>query len=76
MDTFPLPADVAVRGAANRPPQLRVMYRSPRTVAEVLQEALEAADAEDARMERELDPLVYALVHRPRRLIDRLLGRL
>jgi len=50
-------------------------FRQPRTVAEILAGASAAMDAEDAELERQRDPVAWARAHRPRRLIDRLLGR-
>jgi hypothetical protein len=66
------------------PPDLpKLMHRGevhrithgPSTIGEVLDRARAAMDEQDRREEMARDPIAYARAHRPRRLIDRLLGR-
>lgn len=74
MDLYRLPADAAMQRPAERGWTIGIS-RGPVTVAEVLQAASDRMDAEDELLERERDPLAWMRAHRPRRLIDRLLGR-
>jgi hypothetical protein len=58
------------------PAGIRVQFRSPRTVAEVLAAASEAMDEQDRRQAMRDDPVAWASAHEPRnRLWDRLFGR-
>jgi len=73
MPVYPLELPDLPRAVARG--EARHLYRGERTVAEVLAAAAAEMDAEDAELERQRDPIAYIRAHRPRRLIDRLLGR-
>jgi hypothetical protein len=75
MDLYPLPAEQALHRDPAATGWARVVTRGPLTVAEVLSRAKAQMDAEDEAERQAADPLHYIRAHRPRRLIDRLLGR-
>ncbi len=52
------------------------LYRGERTPAEILADASRQMDAEDEAERYRSDPIAYITARRPRRLIDRLLGRI
>lgn len=51
------------------------LYRGERTLAEILADASRQMDEQDEREAMARDPIAYIRARRPRRLIDRLLGR-
>lgn len=53
----------------------RRIRQGPRTVEQILADASRAMDEQDRREAMAADPIAWAWAHRPRRLIDRLLGR-
>lgn len=56
--------------------EVRRISHGPMTVAEVLDRARDEMDAEDQAEAEARDPLVWARAHRPRTLLERLLGRI
>jgi hypothetical protein len=64
-------AELRVRGDA------RAIFRSrnPRTLEEILQAASDDRDEADHREAMAADPVLWARAHRPRTLLNRLLGR-
>lgn len=53
----------------------RVIRPGLRTITELLRAKAAEMDEEDRQLATAADPVMWARAHRPRRLIDRLLGR-
>jgi hypothetical protein len=75
MELHRLPVDAAMQRDPVDSGWARAIYRGPRTIGQVLAAAAAEMDAEDERLEQARDPVGWVRAHRPRRLIDRLLGR-
>jgi hypothetical protein len=75
MDLYPLPVEPVVLPGPVDSGWARVIRHGPLTIEQVLGRGLEQMLAEDERDRQAADPVLWAWEHRPRRLIDRLLGR-
>ncbi len=73
MDLYPLELPDLPK-AVQRGEMVR-LYRGERTPAEILAGASRAMDEQDEAERYRADPITYIRARRPRRLIDKLLGR-
>lgn len=76
MELYRLPADAAMQHDPVSAGWSRALTRGPRTVSEVLTEALQRMDAEDQAEAYRADPVTWIRAHRARTTLwGRLFGR-